>query len=100
MAPRAGGAVPGLDFRRAIAYHVPFQARVAQWIERRFPKPQAAGSIPAVGAVLVPAVTLVYLDGMTYFMLLAFALWVFSYAVRHLPYEDGWSGDDGDEAEF
>jgi hypothetical protein len=53
-----------------------------------------------VGAVLVPAVTLVYLDGMTYFMLLAFALWAFSYAVRHLPYEDGWSGDDGDEAEF
>ena len=28
-------------------------AFVAQWIERRFPKPQVAGSIPAEGAILL-----------------------------------------------
>ena len=37
---------------------------------------------------------------MDYFVLLAFALWAFSYVVRHLPYEQGWSGDDGDEPEL
>ena len=37
---------------------------------------------------------------MDYFILLAFSLWVFAFVLRHLPHEQGWSGDDRDEPEL
>gem|GEM_PF-2119334 len=40
-------AACGVNFAPHFA---PSPASVAQWIEQRFPKPQAAGSIPAGGA--------------------------------------------------
>jgi hypothetical protein len=42
----------------------------------------------------------VYLDIMSYLVILALSLWVFYVVVHHIPYEDGWSGDDSDEPEL
>lgn len=75
-------------------------ALVAQWREQWFPKPKVACSIHAKGAMLVSVVTFVYLDIMSYIVILLASLTAFYVAVRLIPYERGWSGNDGDEPEL
>jgi hypothetical protein len=75
-------------------------ALVAQWREQWFPKPKVACSIHAKGAMLASGDAFVYLDIMSYLVILALSLWVFYVVVHHIPYEDGWSGDDSDEPEL
>jgi hypothetical protein len=47
--------------------------------------------------MLVSVVTFVYLDIMSYIIVTITCLTVFYVAVRLIPYERGWSGNDGDE---
>lgn len=50
--------------------------------------------------MLVSVVTFVYLDIMSYIVILLASLTAFYVAVRLIPYERGWSGNDGDEPEL
>jgi hypothetical protein len=50
--------------------------------------------------MLVSVVTFVYLDIMSYVIIVITSLTAFYIAIRLIPYERGWSSDDGDEPEL